>query len=345
MDNIKVSVIVPVYNAEKYLKKCVDSLLAQTYSNVEIILINDGSTDSSPMICDEYKSDNRVVVIHQENKGVAAARNNGLRNATGDYIGFVDADDFVKEDMFEVLLSTAVDNDCDMVNCGHFEVAEDGTVLRECTDTHGFTPNELVPQDDLLNRIKEIHKDNLLWFTWRNLYKTEFLNKYNITYCEEDVVEDPLFNLDCLLNNPRIVFIDIPLYYYVLSDNSLTRSKGKNGYVKHLENTYEHKVKKYKEYEIKDYQDDFYSYTLNHTLPVLMGNIIQLNDSKFEIEELLTSKMIDEAIRANGKTNVSLKNKLIYFIILKKRRILLNFFVFLRKHLNKLTYKRGKIVE
>lgn len=201
MDNIKVSVIVPVYNAEKYLKRCVDSLLAQTYSNIEIVLINDGSKDNSDLICKSYEESypDKIVFVNQNNSGAASARNNGMKNATGDYIGFVDADDYVKEDMFEALLSTAVDNDCDMVNCGHFEVAEDGKVLRECTDTHGFTPNELVPRDDLLNRLKEIHKDNLLWFTWRNLYKTEFLNKYNITYCEEYVCKNILQNLFILL--------------------------------------------------------------------------------------------------------------------------------------------------
>ena len=332
MDNIKVSVIVPVYNAEKYLKRCVDSLLAQTYSNIEIILVNDGSTDSSPMICDEYKSDNRVVVIHQENKGLAAARNKGLKNATGDYIGFVDADDFVKEDMFEVLLSTAVDNDCDMVNCGHFEVEEDGTVLRECTDTHGFTPNELVPQDDLVNRIKEILNDNLLWFLWRNLYKTEFLNKYNITYCEEDVVEDSLFNLDCLLNNPRIVFIDIPLYYYVMSDNSLTRSKGKNGYVRRLENTYYSKLKIYKSHGILGFEDDINSYTLNHILPMLIGNILSLKHPYFEIDAMFSSDMVRSSLNSGLSPKVSKQLGFMYKLIKNNKKLVFRIIIMITKY-------------
>lgn len=324
MDNIKVSVIVPVYNAEKYLKRCVDSLLAQTYSNIEIVLINDGSKDNSDLICKSYEESypDKIVFVNQNNSGAASARNNGMKNATGDYIGFVDADDYVKEDMFEALLSTAVDNDCDMVNCGHFEVAEDGKVLRECTDTHGFTPNELVPRDDLLNRLKEIHKDNLLWFTWRNLYSVKYLKKYNITYNENDVVEDPLFNLECLVNLPKIVFIDKPYYYYVLTNNSLTRKQGKEGYVKQLENTYNYKVKKYNEYHIDNYKNDFDNYTISHTLPMLISNIIQLKNKKNEIVDLVNSNMIAELKYTN---NTSIKNKIIIFLIRHKKTKMLHF--------------------
>ena len=102
---MKISLIVPVYNAEKDLRKCVESLLAQTHKDIEVILVNDGSTDESGKICDDFKDeDNRVKVIHQENAGVSAARNAALMCATGDYIGFADSDDYASENMYSVLL-------------------------------------------------------------------------------------------------------------------------------------------------------------------------------------------------------------------------------------------------
>ena len=107
--NEKISVIVPVYNVEKYLEKCVKSILNQTYSNFEILLINDGSTDNSDIICDKIKNlDDRIKVFHRENSGVSATRNFGLENSTGNLITFIDSDDFIKEDMLEILYNNLV---------------------------------------------------------------------------------------------------------------------------------------------------------------------------------------------------------------------------------------------
>ena len=108
----KVSIIVPVYNVESYLNECIDSIINQTYRNLEIILIDDGSTDLSGEICDRYKEiDSRILVIHQKNQGAANAKNNGLDLATGDYISFVDSDDFIEKDMYKKLYIT---NNCNI---------------------------------------------------------------------------------------------------------------------------------------------------------------------------------------------------------------------------------------
>ena len=116
MCNAKISVIIPVYNREKSLKKCLDSVMGQTYKNLEIILVDDGSKDSSGVICDEYAAgDSRIKVIHQQNAGVAAARNAGLAMATGDYIGWVDSDDWIEPDMYECMLDNAQKYEADIV--------------------------------------------------------------------------------------------------------------------------------------------------------------------------------------------------------------------------------------
>ena len=106
MDKAKISVIVPVYNTEKFLNNCIESILNQTHKNLEVIIIDDGSTDNSPAICDEYaKKDSRVKVIHKENGGVSSARNAGLDIASGEYIGFIDGDDVIEPDMYHFLLA------------------------------------------------------------------------------------------------------------------------------------------------------------------------------------------------------------------------------------------------
>lgn len=124
----KISVIVPVYNVGEYLRQCVDSILSQTYSNLEIIAVNDGSTDGSGAILDEYREkDIRLIAIHQENQGVSAARNKGLDVATGDYIAFVDADDYIHPEMYEKLVKALEDNQADISFCTRKRVYQNGT--------------------------------------------------------------------------------------------------------------------------------------------------------------------------------------------------------------------------
>lgn len=114
----KISVIIPVYKTENYIHRCVDSVLNQTYPNLEILLIDDGSPDHCPKICDEYaKKDGRVKVIHKSNSGVSVTRNAGLENASGDYITFVDSDDFIEPDMYNQMLTIAAKNNCGVVLC------------------------------------------------------------------------------------------------------------------------------------------------------------------------------------------------------------------------------------
>ena len=125
----EVSVIIPVYNVENYVKKCIDSVINQTYTNIEIILVDDGSTDSCGSICKEYSlRDNRILVIHKKNGGLSEARNVGLSYAKGNYILFVDGDDYIEKNMIEKLYNTILSNDSDMALCNFFYVDENEEV-------------------------------------------------------------------------------------------------------------------------------------------------------------------------------------------------------------------------
>lgn len=127
-----ITVIVPVYNVESYLEKCVDSILAQTYGDLEILLVDDGSTDRSGQICDEYEGiDSRIRVVHTENRGLSEARNRGLTEAKGEWIGFVDSDDWIDQDMYESLLRRALETGADIAECGIRAEKPSGTVARK----------------------------------------------------------------------------------------------------------------------------------------------------------------------------------------------------------------------
>ena len=132
MNKPKISVVVPVYNAERFLHKCVDSILSQSFSDLELILVDDGSPDNSGAICDDYaRQDSRVKVIHQRNSGVSVARNRGIQEASGDYIGFVDSDDWIDSEMYAVLYQTAKKEHTDIVMCDSMTVYDDGRKVQD----------------------------------------------------------------------------------------------------------------------------------------------------------------------------------------------------------------------
>lgn len=130
MNNDLITIVVPVYNVERYLYKCVNSIINQTYKNMEIILVDDGSTDKSSLICDELaKQDSRIVVLHKQNGGLSSARNAGIEFAKGKYIGFIDSDDYIDERMFELLHNALIDNNADLSVCNYSWVNEDGVAF------------------------------------------------------------------------------------------------------------------------------------------------------------------------------------------------------------------------
>lgn len=214
-----VSVIVPVYNAEIYLKRCVDSILNQNYSNFELILIDDGSTDLSPAICDDYADkDSRVQVIHQKNGGVCAARNAGLRTAKGDFVAFVDADDWIEPDMLLYLLAHA--QDADVVRCGFFTESENGQLLSSETGQN-VSP-------DQVEAIAELAVSGFAGVLWNKLYRRTILEDVffdeNFT-CSEDL----LFNYAVYKRAKRFVFCSEPKYHYQINSGSITNSEFSDG--------------------------------------------------------------------------------------------------------------------
>jgi len=211
-----ISIIIPVYNTEKYLSKCLDSIINQTYKNLEIIIINDGSTDNSFTICGKYAMrDDRINLINKENKGVSSARNQGIDEAKGLYISFVDSDDWIELNTYEVLMNCVLNHNLDAVIFEYFINFENGKEL--------FTSYSNL--NGMISKTKavEITISPVNRFSVSKLYTKEIIS--DIRYQEEIYYgEDTLFACQALNNADRIYYYATPLYHYLQTATSATRS-------------------------------------------------------------------------------------------------------------------------
>ncbi len=221
--NCLISVIVPVYNAGKYFNNCIESIVNQTYKNLEIIIVDDGSTDGTPQACDDWAAkDDRIKVIHKENGGAASARNTGLDNATGDYIGFVDADDYLDADMYEIMLSEIIEYGADAARCGIERVSDDGITEDWGTGDYDI---RVVDNRQLLADIGEA--EGILPVSPCNkLFKKECIGgiRFDTSF---RFAEDTLFNFMIAKNIRNMVYHDVNRYHYTFNAGSMT-NKGIN---------------------------------------------------------------------------------------------------------------------
>lgn len=213
--NPSISIIVPVYNVEEYLPRCIDSILAQTFTDFELIIVDDGSPDNCGKICDEYeKKDNRIKVIHKENGGLSDARNAGLDIAQGKYIGFVDSDDEIKCIALEVLYNCAIHNRCDIVCSTFGKIIDDRYINNECSNTVEFFDKK---------RIMKWYSYSKYGYTaWNKLYKTSLF--CNIRYPKGRVYEDVATTYKLMDKASKVAYIDQDLFYYRIRETSITHS-------------------------------------------------------------------------------------------------------------------------
>ena len=213
----KISVIVPVYNVEQYLERCVDSIINQTYTNLEIILVNDGSTDNSGKLCDELaKKDERIRVIHKENGGLSDARNRGIDESESDLVGFIDSDDYIDSDMYEVLLKNLNNTDADLSMCALYDV-------------YNNTPEAQVTNKETWKlsseqAIKMVMEAKILSVTAVNkLYRKSLFT--DLKFEVGKIAEDAFIMIKLLDKCEKIVATNEKKYYYVHRENSITTQK------------------------------------------------------------------------------------------------------------------------
>lgn len=213
----KVSIIIPVYNAEKYLSGCLDSIINQTYKNLEIILVNDGSTDNSLDICNKYKKiDNRIIVLNQKNSGVSKARNKGVLKATGKYVSFVDSDDSVDKNFILKMINCIEENECELSVCNYRRGEKDDDKSEEIM---------LYSKNEAFYNL--INNNNFAGYIWNKLYLRDILIGISSEPfdCTIHVCEDFLLNCKYILKSNKVCYINKKLYIYNVNDSSVTGNK------------------------------------------------------------------------------------------------------------------------
>lgn len=297
----KISIIVPVYKVEPYIHKCIDSILNQTFKEFELILVDDGSPDNCGNICDEYaKKDNRVRVIHKENGGISSARNIGLDVSNGEYIGFVDSDDYIKLDMYERLYNSCKVNNADISIIGTIEVDENGKKLYE------HIPDKL----DFIEVLKRAH-------IWNKLFHRRLFVENNLIFREGKYYEDLELLPKLFIKSKKSCVVNNIGYVYLQRSGSTTREKNE----KILDMLWAYKELKsfmIKEDIYKEYEEEFFIGVRNFTTFFL--NILRECPTKFIVKN---SKYIIDSFKEIDE--VKIKDILIFFIKHIKTRILLKY--------------------
>lgn len=219
MNNNLISVIVPVYNLENYIERCLISIRNQTYRNIEIIVVDDGSTDNSWNIINKIaKEDDRIIPLHKENGGVSSARMLGLSHARGEWIGFVDGDDEIEKDMYEVLINNAFEYNADISHCGYKMIFNDGRI------SSFYDTKVKKIQDNTTGIIDLLEGDLIEPGLCNKLYKKSLLKDVELD-TNIKINEDLLLNYYLFKNSHLSIFEDLTKYYYIIRDNSASRSK------------------------------------------------------------------------------------------------------------------------
>lgn len=272
-DEKMVSIIVPVYNTKNYITECLNSIINQDYTKLQIIIVDDGSTDGSGLLCDKYATkDNRIEVLHKENGGLVSARKQGLNKAIGDYVSFVDSDDFIEENMISTLVESIEKNNADFVHSGHTEFSDsiervfvdfDETVY----EINGKEDSIYFIKNHLLNLKNEKRMSNSIC---TKLFKRELIDKcYRKLNDEQQLGEDALCSCRCIFESRTIVLLPVSLYRYRIFEESMSHSEPNQMLSKQLSLCYE-MSKILSEYGCFDsVKDEIYEYLLASLLPVI----------------------------------------------------------------------------
>lgn len=214
MPSSVISVIVPIYNVENYLDRCIESIVNQTYKDLEIILVDDGSPDNCPQICDSWaEKDNRIKVVHKENGGLSDARNAGMLHVTGEIVSYIDSDDRIESNMFEKMLTQMEQDNSDIVSCGVKWVEENGKLLRNDT----VEQNEILDTHSAMSEL--INDGKLKQHVWNKIYKTELIKA--IPFEKGKYHEDVFWSYQIIGKAERVSVVTDSYYYYVQRTNSI----------------------------------------------------------------------------------------------------------------------------
>lgn len=316
-----ISIIVPFYNSEKYLERCIKHIKNQDFTNFEVILVDDGSTDNSPKICNEIvKSDPRFQYAPKENGGVSSARNLGISVARGKYLAFVDSDDFINPEYCRVLFETAEKHNIEILDFGHSYLKNKVEVFRK----PAFSDNEFVTRPKLLSVLKEASANMFLYFVWARIYLASFINEKNIRFNEKSHLgSDTLFNLEAFLSASSIYSIDTPLYHYIYNDTSLTQRRYKENLLGKYETQFHARMAIQKQFPDaigEDFNRDIARNYLHNALFMVLYNLVSFQgDRRKELETMRNSIIFDFSFQHySSSAEISLMMKLKIFLFQRR---------------------------
>ena len=311
---IKVSVVVSVYNGEKYIEKCIKSILRQSYKNIELIVVNDGSIDKTKKILDKYKES--IVVINKNNTGVSDSRNRGIDKATGEYIMFCDADDWLDKKAVELAINEIKDKDYDAIRFTHFNTTGKKMIKKNNKDDIYSDINIDVSADEL---VKNLVCNKTEGHLWNYLLKKEIIKKNNMSFDKQLFYqEDVIFLLEYFFKSKKIKVISNPLYYYYQNNESVTRAQKSS--IKNLSSIgylREKMLKILKENNKENYIPLMEQRFLNLQLMYFLEYQSKLKRKEFIKYIKEVSSGCQDYYEAVEKTNLS--KKWLYFITLLKK--------------------------
>lgn len=219
-----VSVLVAVYNTQDYLERCIDSIIGQTYEKIEVIIVDDGSKDESLKICKDFmKKDSRIKVIHQENGGLAAARNTGIRYAEGEYVCFLDSDDYIENDYIETLYKSLKRYQVDVAVCAYDREYPNGKVVAMCMDS-----DKMIGREEAM--VNMYRYNSFGAYSWNKMFRMDMIKKYGLIYDPElRMSQDLYFSTQYIQKIKSAYYINRPLYHYIYNEDSVCRNIKKTG--------------------------------------------------------------------------------------------------------------------
>ena len=325
-----VSVIVPVYNPGRRLIKCIESVLNQTYGDLDVILVNDGSDDGSGDICDYYASqDRRIQVIHTENNGVSIARNLGISKARGEYIQFVDSDDYVEPQMTELLVRAMVSHRTDVVMCGLRRINNNETITSAFNTTGCFSINDFVKENI------EIISDNVIGSPCNKVFKRGIINKHTVRYpVDVHYAEDLLFNYEYLKHSNSVVLLPDALYNYCRFNSDSLSSKFREDCYDHLYMVYKSTMGFVRRYDLDETERRLLANKFANLYVSLVGHLYREDStlSLAEKREILDAVFSDrEVLRIiDGAHMDRFSFRVIWFFVEKRCFGLLQLFFLLK---------------
>lgn len=338
----KVSIIVPVYNVEKYIHRCVESLINQTLKDIEIILVDDESPDNCPKICDEYAlKDSRIKVIHKKNEGPGLTRNTGMNIATGEFIAFVDSDDWVNLSMYETLYNTAKKYQCDTVFCSfQYYTAKKVFIPKKEVDTTTIFQSRSEIKDFMLDMVAPlphyISDVKYTMSTCKAIYSRNIIKNGNIHFLSERKIlsEDLFFNLAYLNQTKKICFIPEYFYNYAYNPKSLSHTYNTQKYEKYI-NFFTALESELKEiFSINEYKIHLYRLQLLY-LRHNVNAIFKCFDKKIrkkEILKVLNDPSWKEALQSYPMHQLPLKHRVFYLTLKNKSYYLIALLLHLKKY-------------